>query len=87
MFLRGIAIAAVVAVFGMGCGGAEVMEGAGSAEPLGEDSAALLDSCEVLQTRRCIHDSSAGCQWASGAQGECYCLDVPSSKWFCWVND
>ncbi len=88
MFLRGLAMVAVVSVFGVGCGGAEVTEGPESSEPLGQDSAALVDeTCDVLQTRNCIYDSSRGCQWANGAQGECYCQDVPFNKWFCWVND
>ncbi|RKH45962.1 hypothetical protein [Corallococcus sicarius] len=91
MFLRGLAMFAVVSIFGMGCGGtevaAEVTEGTESGESLGQDSAALIDSCETLQTRNCVYDTSRGCQWANGAQGECYCQDVPFNKWFCWVND
>ncbi|MCY1042889.1 hypothetical protein OV208_16335 [Corallococcus sp. bb12-1] len=47
----------------------------------------LVDSCETLQARNCVYDTSTGCQWANGAQGECYCQDVPFNKWFCWVND
>ncbi|MFP2904378.1 hypothetical protein ACLESD_04850 [Pyxidicoccus sp. 3LFB2] len=85
MLLRALAIASVVSVFGMGCGGTEVMEDTGQ---LGQDSAALVDeTCDVLQTRNCIYDSARGCTWANGAQGECYCQDVPFNKWFCWVND
>lgn len=84
MFLRGLAMVAVVSVLGMGCGGAEVTE---EGSELDQDSAALTDSCETLQTLNCVYDSSRGCQWASGAQGECYCQDVPFNKWFCWVND
>ncbi|WNG48397.1 hypothetical protein F0U60_32940 [Archangium minus] len=87
MFLRGLAMAAVVSVFGMGCGGVEVTEGAESGEQLGQDTSELSDSCEVLQTRNCVYDTSRGCQWNSGALGECYCQDVPFNKWFCWVND
>ena len=87
MLLRGLAMAAVVSVFGMGCGGTEVTEGTESGESLGQDSAALADSCETLQTRPCVYDTSNFCQWSNGAPGECYCQDVPFNKWFCWVND
>ncbi|QSQ27661.1 hypothetical protein JY651_23335 [Pyxidicoccus parkwayensis] len=87
MLLRGFAMVAVVCVFGMGCGGAEVMEVPESSEQLGQDSAALANSCETLQTRPCVYDTSNSCYWSNGALGECYCQDVPFNKWFCWVSD
>ena len=86
MFLRGFAIAAVISVFGMGCGGTEQMEGVESGEQLGQDSSELNETCEVLQTRTCIWDSSRSCYWSNGALGECYCQGSPN-PWFCWVSD
>lgn len=80
MLLRGLAMFAVVSAFGMGCGGAEVPE---EAEQLGQDSAALLQSCETLQTRRCTPDAEVGCQWADGAYGDCFCQNIPFNTWVC----
>ena len=83
MFLRGLAMVAVVSVFGLGCGGAEVTEGT---EQLGQDSAGLLQSCETLQTRRCTPGAETGCQWANGTFGECFCQEIPANKWVCLSN-
>ncbi|MFP2904379.1 hypothetical protein ACLESD_04855 [Pyxidicoccus sp. 3LFB2] len=80
MLLRGLAMFAVVSVFGMGCGGAEVTEGT---EQLGEDSAELAYSCEVLQTRRCTPDAVMGCNFADGTPGDCFCQAIPHNKWVC----
>ncbi|RKH33577.1 hypothetical protein D7Y13_11660 [Corallococcus praedator] len=86
MFLRGLAMFAVVSVFGMGCGGAEVTEGAESGESLGQDSAELINSCETLQTRRCSPGAETGCQFANGTFGECFCQEIPFNKWVCLSN-
>ncbi|QRO00842.1 hypothetical protein JRI60_18305 [Archangium violaceum] len=80
MFLRGLAMVAVVSVFGMGCGGTEVTE---EGSELGQDSAALIQSCEYLQGRVCRPDAELGCQWANGTFGECFCQNIPSNKWVC----
>ncbi|MCY1042888.1 hypothetical protein OV208_16330 [Corallococcus sp. bb12-1] len=86
MFLRGLAMFAVVSVFGMGCGGAEVTDGAEIGVQPGQDSAGLLSSCETLQTRRCSPGAETGCQWANGTFGECFCQEIPANKWVCLSN-
>lgn len=84
MVLRGLAMFAVVSIFGMGCGGAEVTDGAESAVQPGQDSAELISSCETLQTRRCSPGAETGCQWANGTYGECFCQEIPFNKWVCF---
>ncbi|CAM3327731.1 hypothetical protein G4177_24760 [Corallococcus sp. ZKHCc1 1396] len=86
MSLRGIAMFAVVSVFGMGCGGAEVTDGAESGVQPGQVSAELANSCETLQTRRCSPGAETGCQWANGTYGECFCQEIPANKWVCLSN-
>ncbi|MBN9682721.1 MULTISPECIES: hypothetical protein [unclassified Corallococcus] len=86
MLLRGFAMFAVVSIFGMGCGGAEVTDGAESGAQPGQVSAEALSSCETLQTRRCSPGAETGCQWADGAFGECFCQEIPANKWVCLRN-
>ncbi|GMT98648.1 hypothetical protein KH5H1_27670 [Corallococcus caeni] len=86
MLLRGFAMFAVVSIFGMGCGGAEVTDGAESGVQPGQDSAELLSSCETLQTRRCTPGAETGCQWANGTFGECFCQEIPANTWVCLSN-
>ncbi|RKH40862.1 hypothetical protein [Corallococcus sicarius] len=83
MSLRGLAMFAVVSIFGMGCGGTEVTDGVESGVPSGQDSAELISSCETLQTRRCSPGAETGCQWANGTFGECFCQEIPFNKWVC----
>ncbi|MBZ4330323.1 hypothetical protein NR800_21660 [Corallococcus interemptor] len=83
MLLRGFAMFAVVSIFGMGCGGAEVTDDAESGVQPGQDSAALATSCETLQTRTCSPGAETGCQWANGTFGECFCQEIPFNKWVC----
>ncbi|MGE6758256.1 hypothetical protein D7X55_35675 [Corallococcus sp. AB049A] len=80
--LRGFAMFAFVSIFGMGCGGAEVMDEA----QMGQSSAELINSCETLQTRRCTPGAETGCQWANGTFGECFCQEIPANKWVCLSN-
>ncbi|NPD24437.1 hypothetical protein D7Y27_19975 [Corallococcus sp. AB004] len=86
MLLRGFAMFAVVSIFGMGCGGAEVTDGAESDMQAGQVSAELATSCETLQTRRCNPGSETSCQWANGTFGECFCQEIPFNKWVCLGN-
>ncbi|RKH89896.1 hypothetical protein D7Y21_08720 [Corallococcus sp. AB045] len=86
MLLRGFAMFAVVSIFGMGCGGAEVTDGAENGVQPGQASAELVNSCETLQTRRCSPGGITGCQWANGTFGECFCQEIPANKWVCLSN-
>ncbi|NNB84992.1 hypothetical protein [Corallococcus exiguus] len=86
MLLRGLAMFAVVSIFGMGCGGAEVTDGAESDMQAGQVSVELANSCETLQTRRCNPGAETGCQWANGTFGECFCQEIPFNKWVCLSN-
>ncbi|AFE07081.1 hypothetical protein COCOR_06709 [Corallococcus coralloides DSM 2259] len=86
MLLRGFVMAAVVSIFGMGCGGAEVTEGVEGDVQTGQDSAALATSCETLQTRRCNPGAITGCQFANGAFAECFCQEIPHNKWVCLAD-
>ncbi len=86
MFLRVLAIASVVSVFGMGCGGGEVTEGTEGGEQPGQDSAELISSCDTLQTRRCTPGAETGCQWPNGTFGECFCQEIPHNTWVCLSN-
>ncbi|NNB94101.1 hypothetical protein HJC10_09950 [Corallococcus exiguus] len=86
MLLRGLAMFAVVSIFGMGCGGAEGMDGVESDVQAGQVSSELANSCETLQTRRCSPGAETGCQWANGTFGECFCQEIPFNKWVCLSN-
>ncbi|WP_164007497.1 hypothetical protein [Pyxidicoccus trucidator] len=87
MFLRVLALASVVSVFGVGCGGGEVPEGAeGVSQPEQSSSSELVSTCESLQGKTCSPEREIGCTWTSGAPGECYCQNIPFNKWVCWVS-
>ncbi|NMO20370.1 hypothetical protein HPC49_36820 [Pyxidicoccus fallax] len=86
MSLRGLAMFAVVSVFGMGCGGAEVTEGTETGEQLGQGSAELIQSCEYLSGRHCRPETEIGCQWANGTIGYCFCQNIPFNDWVCMTE-
>ncbi|MFP2903983.1 hypothetical protein ACLESD_02685 [Pyxidicoccus sp. 3LFB2] len=77
----------VVSIFGVGCGGGEVPEGAADvSEQPGQVSAELVKPCSDVIGKVCRPESVIGCVMPDGAFAECFCQQVPSNKWVCLAD-
>ncbi|HEX5748785.1 MAG TPA: hypothetical protein VFZ09_21265 [Archangium sp.] len=79
---RSILVSAFL-VLAVGCGGVETPDDAGSDALAQQDKTTLATSCEQIQYRGCSPFSEVPCVFSNGAQGWCYCQDIPFNQWQC----
>jgi hypothetical protein len=83
MFRAVLVSAFLVAAVGVGCGGGVEPDSTGNEAPAQQDKTELVTSCEQIQYRGCNPTSEVPCVFNNGAQGWCYCQDIPFNQWQC----